>query len=304
MAADYASVDGYPLGLHHNIPFETYLRLPAISSHGLMLIERSPMHYQWAQEDAAHATSSPKRRGTLAHELVLTPEQADHILSPVGVNPTRNADKARLIEHICTTLNLPPPEVDVEGPPRAVLDAQLAAVKAAMTERRRYLISDTELATAQAMRDAVMAQPFARALLADGDPEVTMLWERDGVSCKARADWVCGGHQVIVDLKTAADAGEQGFRRAVGQWKYHLQAAHYIDAARATGLGERTFVFIVVESEPPHGVALYQLGEREVHAGGVRIRRAMDAYRECIDTGHWPGYPTEISPIELAPWAL
>ncbi|AHF03419.1 exonuclease VIII [Marichromatium purpuratum 984] len=182
--------------------------------------------------------------------------------------------------------------------------AEWAEFQADAEARGLLVVTADQMTRAQAMRDAVIAQPFARALLADGDPEVTMLWERDGVSCKARADWVCGGHQVIVDLKTAADASEQGFRRAVGQWRYHMQAAHYIDAARATGLGERTFVFIVVESEPPHGVALYQLGERELHAGGVRIRRAMDAYRECVDTGSWPGYPTEISPIELAPWAL
>jgi hypothetical protein len=126
----------------------------------------------------------------------------------------------------------------------------------------------------------------------------------DGIRCKARPDWVCDGHPVICDLKTARDASAHEFSRAAGNYQYHLQASWYSDAAQTCGLGERAFVFLAVEPDPPHGVALYQMDEEAMDAGRRRYERALAMYRECVETGIWPGYDTEIRPLRLAPWAL
>jgi hypothetical protein len=105
-------------------------------------------------------------------------------------------------------------------------------------------------------------------------------------------------------LKTAADASYDGFQRAAGNWKYHLQNSWYIDAVEAVGLGVRRFIFLVVESEPPHGVALYEPDAEAIHAGRIRCERALSRYIECNQSGEWPGYPREIQPLSLSKWSL
>jgi hypothetical protein len=154
------------------------------------------------------------------------------------------------------------------------------------------------------MRDAVMAQPYARALLEAGQSEVTMRWTRAELDCKGRLDRLCESHPVVVDLKTAADAGADEFARAAGRYQYHHQAAFYQHGCEACGLGERPMVFIVVESEPPHGVALYQLDRDAIDAANYRIDRLLEQFAECRERDDWPAYPLEVQPLSLPTWSL
>jgi hypothetical protein len=34
------------------------------------------------------------------------------------------------------------------------------------------------------------------------------------------------------------------------------------------------------------------------------MRRAIDTYQQCMETGAWPGYGDDITLIGLPPWAL
>lgn len=261
----------------HGIPFEDYLAIDAISAHGLMQIERSPSHF-WHSRQTPRAPTPAQQLGTLTHLCVL---EHDAYLATVRVAPdvdrrTKNGKEAA-----------------------AAFESECAEIGATVA-------TPEQDAKARAMREAVMAQPFARALLDDGRAEVTMQWTdaATGVNCKARADWVCAGHEVICDLKTAADASERAFAKACGQWSYHIQAAHYVDAALACGLGERAFVFVAVEPEPPHAVGLYQIDEEALCVGRIRRNRALETYCECLASDVWPGYATEILTLSLPKWAL
>ena len=261
----------------HDLPFDEYLKIHAASAHGLMLIERSPAHYR-ASIEAPREPSPAQALGTLTHLAVL---EWDRYQALVRVAP------------------------DVDRRTKAG-KASAAVFEAECAEIGAIVATAEQDAKARSMREAVISQPFARALLADGRAEVTMLWTdmATGVACKARADWVCSGHEVLVDIKTAADASERAFAKACGQWSYHIQAAHYVDAALACGLAERAFVFIAVEPEPPHAVGLYQLDEEALRVGRMRRDRALETYHECITSGIWPGYAQEIRTIEIPKWAL
>lgn len=258
------------------LPFEDYLKLDAISAHGLMLMQRSPLHY-WQSTQAPSEPSAAQALGTLTHLAVLEwDEYRRRVFVAPDVDRRTKAGKAEWTE-FCDAAE------EVEGSIVATEEQDLKA---------------------RAMREAVMAQPFARALLADGQAETTLLWEREGVQCKARPDWLCAGHEVTVDLKTAADASEDAFAKAAGRFSYHIQDAWYSDAANDCGLGARAFVFLVVESDPPHAVALYQLDDDARHVGRVRYERAFERYRECLASDQWPGYAKEITTLTLPRWAL
>lgn len=261
----------------HGLPFDEYLALDAMSAHGLMLVERSPLHFQHAKREP-RAPSTAQALGTLTHMAVL---EWDRYQSLVRVAP------------------------DVDR--RTKLGKETAAAfEAECAEIGAIVATVDQDQKACAMREAVMGQPFARALFESGSAEVTLSWidTETSVACKARPDWVCDEVAALVDLKTAADASEPAFAKASGSFKYHMQAAWYQDAAESCGLGERAFIFVAVEPDPPHGVGLYELDPEAIRVGRIRNRRALETYAECLASGEFSAYPREIQTLVLPKWAL
>ncbi len=256
----------------HALSFTDYLRLPYISAHGLMRIERSPAHYR-ASREQPHAPTPAQALGTLAHLMILEPERVvtEMVVAPDCDRRTK-AGKA-----------------DWEA-----FQSESAG---------KLVVAKDQLALTLAMRESVMAQPYARALLAAGFAETTVIAELEGVTVKGRPDWLPHDLPVIVDLKTAVDASPKGFARAAANFAYHLQAALYTDLIHAMTGQRCEFVFLVVENEPPHGVALYQLDADAIERGRVRYQQALETYQHCLDTDDWPGYATEIQALELPRWA-
>lgn len=257
--------------LIHSLPFRDYLALDRLSSSGLKILARSPAHFRYA---SAHPSeSSPSQAlGTHVHGLILEPETYRYAVVP-------ECDRRTKIGK------------DLYS---AFLEASSGA----------HVVTQDQHDKAQLMRDAVMSHPFASALLADGRPEVTALWEVDEIACKARFDWLPTQFDVVVDLKTAADASPEEFARAAGRYGYHIQAAYYSMAAEANGLGPRPMVFVVVENEPPHAVALYMLDQEAIDAASSRIERLIRLYADCKHSGEWPSYSPEVETLSLPRWSM
>jgi hypothetical protein len=254
----------------HGLDFDEYRAIDAINASGLKLLERSPAHFQQARLEP-HAPTAAQALGTLTHLAIL---EWDRYQALVRVAP------------------------DVDR--RTKLGKETAAAFEAECAEIGAIVATAEQdQKARAMRDRVMDQPFARALLADGAAEVTLLWQdpETGLDCKARLDWLCGGHEVIADIKTCSSASEWDFRQAARRYDYAIQSVHYSEGAMHSGLGERQFILIAIESDPPHGVQLFTFDEPTLHAARVRRERAMQRYLECVATGQWPAYPVEIAQI-------
>ena len=130
-----------------------------------------------------------------------------------------------------------------------------------------------------------------------------MLWDQHGVKCKAKADAI--GDGVVIDLKTTIDAAPHEFQRSIATFGYFRQAAHYLDGYEATK-GERAkdFIFVAVESQPPHAFALYRLDAASIAAGRLEMKRAAAVYRDCMQSGNWPGYEPGIATLALPRWAM
>lgn len=169
-----------------------------------------------------------------------------------------------------------------------------------------------EYLQACAMADAIAAHPIASALLNPdrGKPEQSAYWldPAHDVLRRCRFDWLPdtdGGRLVIPDYKTARSAEPWMFARAAASYGYHMQAAWYSDTAQALGLAEDvTFVFIAQEKTAPYLVTVVELDVLSVEAGRRRNDEALRIYRECTDTGVWPGYADDIEVITLPAWAF
>lgn len=159
-------------------------------------------------------------------------------------------------------------------------------------------------ARADALVDAVRAHPVAGAIFAaDGRAEQSMYWVDDetGVTCRGRVDWV--HPRALVDLKTALVAAPSRFSRSLVDYGYALQAEWYSQGWHAL-TGERLpFVHVVVEKEPPHLVAVYQVDADALAYGAEKASLARRIYAECESNDDWPGYSPEIELVSLPAWA-
>lgn len=155
----------------------------------------------------------------------------------------------------------------------------------------------------EAMAESVLAHPTARALFAQpGDTEVTVVSEVDGVPVRARFDFLpeqTDRRRICVDLKTTREASFREFERAIASYRYDVQERWYLDALNAeTGpmpVGmEPEFVFVTVEKEPPHLVAVHAITPQWKQMGAEAAQQARRMHAACTETGVWPGYPEEI----------
>lgn len=175
--------------------------------------------------------------------------------------------------------------------------------KEAQTERESVYLSggvpilSGELSRLDAMRDAVQAHSEAHRLLYKqaGAPEVSVFAEVDGVPSKARFDRLLDG--VGVDLKTTtAKPGEHSLMRAVIDWGYDLQAAHYLSTARAAGIDLDTFVFVFVGKDEPHHVTVAYLDDAFLERGQALRDLALSRY---LHPQMVPAYPGQDEPVTL-----
>lgn len=253
---------------------DDYHAIDALGSSDVKRLLRSPAHFK-AGRDEPREPSDAQQLGTAIHLGVLEPERFER---EVALSPKFD---------------------------RRTKDGKAAAAAFEAEHAGKHLLSADDFDLVRRCVDAVHAHPAAGSLLQHGVPEVSLRWPDavHGVACKARLDWLRpdGG---IVDLKSAIDASPGGFARAIGQFGYALQCAHYQLGAEAVLAQAPYFAFIAVEKEPPFAVGVYVLDPESVEAARERVRTAYARYQECAAANAWPAYSPLIETINAPRWAL
>jgi hypothetical protein len=155
------------------------------------------------------------------------------------------------------------------------------------------------------MVKAVHAHPIAGKAVRDGLPEVTLRWKDQdtGLECKSRADYYVKQRRMVVDVKSAIDAGEKAFTKSVANYRYHVQDALYRAGFAAVGEPIQHFVFVVVEKTPPYAIATYVLDMDGIQAGHNAATRDMAKLATALQNNEYPGHPVGIIQLQLPPWA-
>ena len=180
-----------------------------------------------------------------------------------------------------------------------------AAQESARAEGKTPLLA-ADYQRVQDMADALSSHRLAMLLLSEGEPEVSAFCEDTdtGVLRRSRFDWL--GANVITDYKSAASSEPAAFVKAAINFGYHQQAAFYTDIAGDLGHPAQAFAFIVQEKTAPYIVTVIELPAELVNVGRARNRAALQRYRDCVESGYWPGYisdDTFATPSAPA-WAL
>ena len=253
-------------GFASRIPADEYHSLPGISISRLKELLRSPRHYRYRLQNPK--TSAPMLLGTAAHCATLEPER----FSREFVTWSRRSESGNLC-------------------PRKgqYWDAFV------MENSGRTIITEDDMALAQAMASAVRGDALAMRYLESGEPEVSMRWQiavdSETRACRGRADWITyiDGKPVVVGLKTARDCRAFPFGAAAYKLGYHLQWAFYFDGFVALTGKEPAMKEIVVESDAPHDVTVYDIPQDVIEQGRADYQALLRTLVQCEHENHWPG---------------
>lgn len=252
----------------------TYRADSAVSHSLLKEFSRSPVHFRYRNSTPVEETPQ-MLLGTVTHTMILEPDEVD----------------ARFVR--------------AESCDRRTKAGKEKWAKLEQEAKDKRLIPAAVYDHARRMADAVDRDASSSMLLDEvraGTIEKPLFWTRQGVACKGRPDAVTDDG-TIVDIKTTKDASPKHFRNELFRRYYHTQGAFYRSGFLANG-GQRwrAHILICVESETPHCVGVYRLGEETItHADSI-ISKWLNAYREATEHDRWDGYG--FHEIDTPVWAL
>jgi hypothetical protein len=269
--------------IQKGLSYDDYAKIDALRYSDAKLFSKSPLHARYSM---LHPSGDTKATliGSALHTAVLEPKRFDddYAVGPVVDKRTKEGKAAW-----------------------AAFESQ---------HKGAILLRGEEFTAVRGMAEAVFAHPFIQTILATSDKrelrEVTLTWDEPvgsgTVPCKCRIDWAVtlGGETFVLDLKSTEDATPQEFARTINKWKYHAQAASYLHGLKRCAPGpERRWLWVAVEKDAPHGVAIYEASEGLIQQGANEYLGWVRDYAEAHKTNNWRGYPTTISPIDLPKWA-
>lgn len=254
-----------------------YRNHPAVSRSELWRIRESPQKFMWFKQNTPAPTPA-LLFGQVFHKLVL---ELDDFGMEFAVGPECDRrTKAGKLEWA---------DFQMESQDKTIVPAEM-------------------FRQAEAMRDAVMAVPFAKKLL-EGRTEIPFFWRDSftGEECKCRVDCLNESlsHPIVVDLKSTTDASTEAFTKSAINYGYDFQAAMYSEGVEANIMQKPLFVFIAVEKEPPYAVNILQADELLLRRGENLFRELLGTYHDCKVSGNWYGYlgkHNQINNLALPSW--
>ena len=126
-----------------------------------------------------------------------------------------------------------------------------------------------EFDTIASARSAVGLHPIAAKIIEAIDhAEGSILYEdpETGADCRFRFDGIA--RPIVFDIKTIAECSMEKIQRAVFDYGYHVQAAHYLTGLETIDPSTQwRFMFLFVETSEPWRVRVVELGPSEIELG-------------------------------------
>jgi hypothetical protein len=165
-----------------------------------------------------------------------------------------------------------------------------------MREAGKTVLTSEQVGHIKGIAGSLARHPLIKAGLLQGEVERSIIY-RDpvtGIWLKIRPDVLPVSDGVVVDLKTAADAAPRAMERAILDRGYDMAGA-------LTGMGLKAvldldmtaFVLVCVEKVPPYAVSIIEVDAVWISYARRRVRRAIDTFAKCLETGEWEAFPGE-----------
>lgn len=251
----------------YDISNNEYHSSPGISRSGIMLLKRSPKHF-WHKYinplREPEKSTAAKTFGNAVHTAILEP----HLF----------------FDQYCII-----PKLDKRTTKGKEKFATFSAANIG-----KIILTEEEYSEIQKISHSINKTEIPQQLVEGAKYEKSIYWtdKETGILCKSRPDiWHTN---MIVDLKTTADASFHAFQRDLYSYGYHIQAAMIREGIREImGKDMSNFIFLAIEKEEPFVPAIYQLDESALDRGRDALKCHLQTYKECLEKNEWPGYPIE-----------
>ena len=150
----------------------------------------------------------------------------------------------------------------------------------------------------------LLLHPEGGDFFAPGRSEVVGVSEEAGALLRVMVDRLPDDPALPpYDLKlTKLSAAPGGWERRF-LTEYAFQGSFYSRVlCGAEGFKRPPMRFIVIESEPPHGVVLFAAAPSLIELASRDVEKSIRVWRNCLSTDSWPGYPPFTMHIEAPPW--
>jgi hypothetical protein len=154
-----------------------------------------------------------------------------------------------------------------------------------------------------AAREQIDELEVAPGLFVDGLPERTLIWEEDGIFCRARLDWLHDDCSAIDDFKTtSASADPERWTRTAFTIGADVQTAFYLRGLRALTGEETRLRYVVQETYQPYALSVVTLGPDVLAVGERKVEWAIRRWRLCLESDSWNSYGTDVHTVALPSW--
>jgi hypothetical protein len=273
------------VNVYDDMPANDYHADPApepslSSSIAKILVTQSPLH-AWFAHPRLNPHHRPEEsedfdRGSAAHSLLL---EGDDRMVECAFNDWRTNAAKDMRDKIRLEGKLP------------LLTKHIGSVRK-MVEIAKAFLFDSEL---QVLIDRCFA-------------ERTVIWQASGIWKRARFDLQVRDRPLLIDYKTAESADPLSFSRQIIAMGYDVQAAHYTEAYDAIytppEAPQSSFVFLVQERSEPFACSLVGVDPMLLDLGQQKCEFASKLWKQCLDSGKWPGYPKQIAWASPPAWAF
>lgn len=267
------------------MPDAEYHRDPALSQSGakLLLPPNCPALYRWRMDNPPEPHKAVFDFGSAAHREVLGAGR------PIRYIQGRTA----------------------KGDPSDGWASKYAQEQAAEARANDEIpLLESQRGVLEGMVKALRAHPLAAALLdpAHGKAEQSLKYTdpESEVQLRGRLDYLPdakSGRMIIPDYKTTVSADADSFSKSAASYGYVMQDPWYRDLVTGLGLAEDvSFVFVLQEKEPPYLVNVVELDAEAIRIGRGLNRRAIQIFKKCTETNHWPAYSSDVELVSLPVW--
>lgn len=184
---------------------------------------------------------------------------------------------------------------------RAARDAANTAGRVPILEKH---MTDAEQMVAAAWSQLKTHE--AKDALTDGDGEVALIWQEDGLWFRCLVDWLHTDLRTVDDYKSGAVSVAPhviGMRMVDQGWD--IQGAMIergLDVLDPAGAGRRRLRFIAQENAAPYALTVCQLSESVMTMGRKKLQAAVNIWRDCIESDEWPAYINRVISPEYPGW--
>lgn len=173
------------------------------------------------------------------------------------------------------------------------------AWRAAQEEEGKSVLVPDDIEVIRGVARSLENHPTIMAGILEGLIEHSIFWrrsfivegERVVVWCKARPDVLTINANIVVDLKTTANADPHAVRRTIGEFLYNVQLGMVHDGILATtGRVLTDHILPFVETKRPYAINIKPLSPLSIEYGRRQLERGLGKFARAVHTNAWDGY--------------